>query len=35
MNQGPDEGGKVGPANDGFTYPAVNAVIKLTVTPGS
>ena len=35
MNQGPDQGGNVGPANDGFTYPAANAVIKLTVTPAS
>ena len=35
MNQGPNEGGSVRPANDGFTYPAVNAVIKLTVTPAS
>ena len=35
MNQGPDEGGNVRPVNDGFTYPAVNAVIKLTVTPAS
>ena len=35
MNQGTDEGGNVHPANDSFTYPAVNAVIKLTVTPAS
>ncbi len=35
MNQGRDEGGSVGPANDGFTYPAASAVIKLTITPAS
>lgn len=35
MNQGSDEGGNVRLGSDGFTYPAVNAVIKLTVTPAS
>jgi hypothetical protein len=35
MNQGTDEGGNVRLANDGFTYPAVNGVIKLTVRPAS
>ena len=32
MNQGPNEGVDVHPTNDGFAYPAVNAVIQLTVT---
>jgi hypothetical protein len=35
MSQGPSEGGKVRPADDGFTYPSVGSVIKLTVTPAS
>jgi hypothetical protein len=35
MNQGSDEAGNVRPADDGFTYPAVNSVIKLTITPAS
>lgn len=35
MNQGPDEGSNVLVANDGFAYPAVNAVIKLTIAPVS
>jgi hypothetical protein len=35
MNQGPSEGAKVRPADDGFTYPSVGSVIKLTVTPAS
>ncbi len=32
-NQGPDENGVVVRVNDGFTYPAVSSVIKVTVTP--
>jgi hypothetical protein len=35
MNEGPDENGSVRPADDGFTYPAVNSVIKLTIAPAS
>ena len=35
MNEGPEEGGSVRPADDGFTYPAVNTVIKLTIAPTS
>lgn len=35
MNQGADEGGNIRPADDGFTYPATNSVIKLTITPAS
>jgi hypothetical protein len=35
MNQGPSESGPVRPADDGFTYPSVDSVIKLTVTPAS
>jgi hypothetical protein len=35
MNQGADEGANVRPADDGFTYPAVNSVIKVTITPAS
>ena len=33
MNQGPREGGKLRPADDGFPYPSVDSVIKLVVTP--
>ncbi len=35
MNAGADESGTVRPADDGFTYPAVNSVIKLTIVPVS
>ncbi len=33
LNQGPDEGGVVRLVDDGFTYPAIANVIKLTVEP--
>lgn len=32
-NTGPEEGGVVRPANDGFTYPAISEVIQFTVLP--
>ncbi len=32
-NTGPDENGVVQPVNDGFDYPAVSEVIKVTITP--
>jgi len=35
MNEGPDESGSVRPTDDGFTYPAVNSVIKLIIAPAS
>ena len=35
MNQGPSEGGNVRMSDDGFAYPAVESVIKVTVTPAS
>lgn len=33
MNQGTEVNDNVGLAQDGFTYPAVNSVIRLTITP--
>ncbi len=33
-NTGPDENGNVRPVSDGFTYPPVTDVIRVTVTPG-
>lgn len=35
MNQGPSEGGNVRTSDDGFVYPVVNSVIKITITPVS
>ena len=35
MNQGPSEGGSVLMSDDGFAYPAVDSVIKVTITPAS
>src|SRR5205823_12964939 len=32
-NTGPDENGVVRPVKDGFTYPAVAKVIRVTITP--
>jgi len=33
LNGGEDEGGNVRIVNDGFTYPAVSSVVKVTITP--
>jgi hypothetical protein len=35
MNQGPSEGGNVRVSDDGFAYPPVESVIKVTITPAS
>lgn len=35
MNQGQSEGGNVRTSDDGFAYPAVDTVIKITITPAS
>ena len=35
MNQGLSEGGNVRMSDDGFAYPAVDSVIKVTITPAS
>lgn len=35
MNQGPSEGGNVHVSDDGFAYPSVESVIKVTITPAS
>lgn len=35
MNQGPSEGGNLRLSDDGFAYPSVDSVIKVTVTPAS
>jgi len=33
LNGGTDENGNVAIVNDGFTYPAVSSVVKITITP--
>ena len=33
LNGGEDENGNVRIVNDGFTYPAVSSVVKITITP--
>lgn len=35
MKQGPTEGGNVRMSDDGFAYPPVDSVIKITITPAS